>query len=79
LGRQLAHRDRTDAEWAALRDSVRNSYQSTLRCLADLQNLDVQKVGMAIGMVAHTAYHLGAIRQIVKSTQTVSKRRRGRE
>lgn len=56
-----------DAEWDALRESVRHSYESMLRCLAEVQDWNERQVGMAMGMVAHTAYHLGAIRQIVKA------------
>jgi hypothetical protein len=57
-----------DAEWDALRQSVRKSYESTLRCLAGIEDWSEDNVGMAMGMVAHTAYHLGAVRQIMKST-----------
>ena len=56
-----------DAEWEALRASVRHAYENTLRCVASVVDWNEQRVGMAIGMVAHTAYHLGAIRQIAKT------------
>ena len=56
-----------ETEWDALRQSVRSSYKDVLGCLASIEEWPERKVGMAIGMVAHTAYHLGAIRQIVKS------------
>ena len=56
-----------DTEWEALRESVQRSYESTLRCLADVPDWSGERVGMAMGMVAHTAYHLGAIRQIAKN------------
>lgn len=55
-----------DAEWDALRETVRKSYESTLMCLAAVEDWSERNVGMAIGLVAHTAYHLGAIRQIAK-------------
>ncbi len=54
-------------EWDALRTSVRKSYESTLRCIASVEEWDERSLGMAIGMIAHTAYHLGAIRQMAKS------------
>ena len=57
----------SDAEWDALRQTVRKSYESLLRCLASVDEWTEDRTGMAIGMVAHTAYHLGAIRQIGKS------------
>ena len=56
-----------EAEWDALRDSARKSYENTLRCLAGIEDWSEDNVGMAMGMLAHTAYHLGAIRQIAKS------------
>jgi hypothetical protein len=55
-----------DAEWASLRETVRTSYQGVLRCLADIPDWNERHAGMAVGMVAHTAYHLGAIRQMAK-------------
>ena len=58
-----------DAEWDALRATVRHSYESTLRCLADVPDWNEMRIGMAMGMVAHTAYHLGAIRQIAKAAK----------
>lgn len=56
-----------DSEWNALRESVRHAYESTLRCLAEERAWTELQVGMAMGMVAHTAYHLGAVRQISKT------------
>lgn len=56
-----------DGEWDALRASVARSYENTLKCLASVEDWTEERLGMAIGMVAHTAYHLGAIRQISKS------------
>jgi len=55
-----------DAEWDALRASVRVTYENTLRELATSRSWSEMQIGMAIGLVAHTAYHLGAIRQIAK-------------
>ena len=53
-------------EWEALQGSVRKAYERTLICLAEGREWNQMQVGMAIGMVAHTAYHLGAIRQLAK-------------
>ncbi len=55
-----------DAEWAALLASVKKSYEDTLRCVAEVADWNADNIGMGIGLVTHTAYHLGAIRQIVK-------------
>lgn len=57
------------AEWDALRDSVRKSYENTLRSIASVESWGDANLGMAIGMVAHTAYHLGAVRQIAKAVK----------
>lgn len=58
-----------DPEWQALQGSVRKAYANTLRCLAEERQWSPMQIGMAIGMVAHTAYHLGAIRQIAKQVR----------
>ena len=56
-------------EWDALRKSVRESYEKTIRCLAAFGDWNEMRAAMAMGIVAHTAYHLGAIRQIAKSAE----------
>ena len=61
--------DVDEQEWAALQLSVRKAYESCILCLAIPRDWNQVQVGMAIGLVAHTAYHLGAIRQILKSTK----------
>lgn len=58
-----------ETEWDALRMTVRTSYEAVLHCLAELASWNEQQTAMAVGMVAHTAYHLGAIRQIAKSAK----------
>lgn len=55
-----------EAEWDALRTSVKRSYENSLRCLAEDRDWTEIKVGMAMGLIAHSAYHLGSIRQIAK-------------
>lgn len=56
-----------EQEWTILRDGCRKSYEGVLRCIAGIQEWDEDQVGTAIAMVAHTAYHLGAIRQLAKA------------
>jgi hypothetical protein len=58
-----------DEEWNALRDSVRRSYENALRGFAAVERWNDQNIGEAVAIIAHTAYHLGAIRQIAKSVQ----------
>ena len=56
-----------DTEWDALRETVNKTYENVLRCFADIEAWDQNNIGEAVAMIAHTAYHLGAIRQIAKS------------
>lgn len=58
-----------DDEWNALRSTVKTAYENALRCIAAVDEWTDDRTGMAIGLVAHTAYHLGAVRQIAKSTK----------
>lgn len=56
-----------EEEWTALRSAVKKSYEGVLVCLAQEREWNENQVGMAIGMVTHTAYHLGAVRQMAKA------------
>jgi hypothetical protein len=58
-----------DEEWTALRSSVKTAYENALKCLAGVDSWDTRKAGMAMGLIAHSAYHLGAIRQLAKSVK----------
>ena len=55
-----------EAEWNALCDAVKKSYENVLRTMADIEVWDGRNIGEPIAIIAHTAYHLGAIRQIAK-------------
>lgn len=55
-----------ETEWNALRDSVKKSYENVLRTFAEIETWNQNKIGEAVAMIAHTAYHLGAIRQLAK-------------
>jgi hypothetical protein len=57
----------SETEWDALRNSVQESYEKTLRCLAAIDDWNELRASLAMGIVAHTAYHLGSIRQIIKT------------
>lgn len=59
----------SDAEWDALRESIRKAYENSLQCLAEDRDWTAMKAGMALGLVAHSAYHLGAIRQMAKAVR----------
>ncbi len=55
-----------ETEWNHLREGVRKSYKNVLQIFAQIEDWNEDRIGEAIGIIAHTAYHLGAIRQIVK-------------
>lgn len=55
----------TDAEWAELRQRLRTSSRTLLATLVGLPQGTPQAVESSIGAIAHAAYHLGAIRQIL--------------
>jgi hypothetical protein len=56
-----------EEEWKALRDSVKKSYHNVLRTFADIEVWNQDNIGDAVAIIAHTAYHLGAIRQLAKN------------
>ena len=58
-----------DTEWNFLREGMRKSYENVLRCFAEIETWNDTNIGEAVAIIAHTAYHLGAIRQIMKSVQ----------
>ena len=67
-----ASRDRTqswtvskvdDAAWSALRARLREEYTSLMVAVETHAQWDEEALGVAMGAIAHTAYHLGAIRQ----------------
>ena len=54
----------TPEEWAAIKRELREEFQSTLAILKSLDNWDTENsVSGALGILTHTAYHLGEIRQ----------------
>ncbi len=56
-----------ETEWKALREAVKKSYENVLRTFADIETWNTNNIGDAVAVIAHTAYHLGAIRQIAKT------------
>ncbi len=59
--------DVNEAEWVALRDAVRKSYENVLLCFAEVETWNQDNIGDAVAIIAHTSYHLGAIRQIAEN------------
>ena len=52
-----------DAAWAALLARLRDEYDRLVVAVEMHARWDEDALGVAMGTVAHTAYHLGAIRQ----------------
>jgi len=53
----------TPDEWAAIQAQLRESYQRARALVSEETHWDTdRKIGGAIALVAHTAYHLGEIR-----------------
>ena len=54
----------TPEEWTAIKQELRETFKNTLAILKNLDNWDNENsVSGALGLLAHTAYHLGEIRQ----------------
>ena len=60
-----------ETEWNFLREGMRKSYEGVLRCFAEVETWKEDNIGEAIAIIAHTAYHLGAIRQIAKAVSNI--------
>jgi hypothetical protein len=52
-----------DAAWAALHTRLREEYTRLMVAVETHTQWDEEALGVAMGAIAHTAYHLGAIRQ----------------
>jgi len=55
-----------EAQWKALRERVRAAYAGILELAHNTTNWDEDAAGGLAASLAHLAYHLGAIRQVVK-------------
>lgn len=59
----------TPEEWDALKGELRRSYESLTGSLRAIETWGDEPVGGGMAILAHTAYHLGAIRQILRAGQ----------
>jgi hypothetical protein len=59
----------SEAEWTRLRGQLRDEAHRWLGALRTPRAADDRDLNAIIGNVAHVAYHLGAIRQIDKTTR----------
>jgi hypothetical protein len=55
----------TDEQWRALRDSLRRAAEAWRKHVGTRTAWDDMAAAGALSSAAHTAYHLGAIRQIL--------------
>jgi hypothetical protein len=55
-----------DTEWNSLRGQLHKTYQQVTDAFNDIETWNDFKITGALGILAHTAYHLSAIRQILK-------------
>jgi hypothetical protein len=56
-----------DREWAELKRGVRREYDALLKTLGGRERWGAHELGDSMAIVAHTAYHLGAIRHALKN------------
>lgn len=64
----------TDSEWALLREQLRTEARRWQEAVRQPRELTNDELNGLVGSVVHLAYHLGAIRQIDRSTRGPSAR-----
>ena len=57
----------TPAEWDDLKQSLRRAYTALNDHLRSLEHWGDEEVGDGLAIIVHTAYHLGAIRQLART------------
>ena len=58
--------------WAQFTDELQQEYTTLLKKIDSLDSLDEQTSNGLLGALAHSAYHLGSIRQMIKSIKVPS-------
>jgi|SRR3712207_6170972 len=58
-----------DGDWQEIRSGLRDEAQRWIEALSSPREASATALGGMIGSIAHFAYHVGAIRQIDKSTR----------
>ena len=56
-----------EKEWNALRGQMQKAYQKVSDMIDEVETWNDFKISGALGILAHTAYHLSAIRQLAKN------------
>lgn len=58
-----------DAEWNDLQQQLRTAYRAVVEHVRALKTWQQDEFGLTMAIVAHSAYHLGAIRQLLLAAQ----------
>ncbi|HEX7021942.1 MAG TPA: DinB family protein [Trueperaceae bacterium] len=56
-------------EWDALQANLRKTYERVRDQLCDTEQWGEDEIGNGMAILVHTAYHLGALRQILRATR----------
>ncbi len=56
-------------EWESLRRELREAYDTISEALRSVEGWGGRPVGVGLAVVAHTAYHLGAVRQLLRALE----------
>jgi len=63
----------TPQEWGALKTELKQTYQDVLKTMKSLEIWEGEDdIGASLGILTHTAYHLGAIRQALRVIRSKS-------
>jgi hypothetical protein len=54
------------AEWEALKKELRQSYEALMQTLVSIESWGDKPMDGGMAIITHTAYHLGAIRQLTR-------------
>jgi hypothetical protein len=57
----------SSSEWDAIRQQLRESYYHLIDALEDMEAWGENAIAGSLAILSHTAYHLGAVRQILAS------------
>jgi hypothetical protein len=57
------------AQWDELRQGLRRAYEAIARELRALDSWGEDEISVALAITSHTAYHLGAIRQLLLAVE----------
>lgn len=60
------HTSVNEKEWESLKTAIRDACDSAVKNSGRVVGWDGDRITMAMALIIHSAYHLGAIRQIVK-------------